>query len=610
MGEVWRAHDTVTDRVVAIKLLHAGLSEDEDFQRRFRREAHAAARLDTPHVVPIYDYGEIDGRLFVSMRLINGRDLNTVLAHGPLDPARAVRIIDQVARALHGAHKVGLLHRDIKPSNILLDDDDFAYLIDFGIARAADETRMTKSGHMIGTFAYIAPERLDPQTEEDARADIYSLACVLYEALTGEPPFPGTTSAHLIAAHLNTPPPRPSATQPNVPAEIDEVIATGMAKDPHLRYGTTIELADAARHVLTTPEQDDADTILDQQATSPAADAAATFPTPTRRAEASPAPDSGDASAKPAVQRPSKLGDRLAWTVPVLALLFVAVLIAVIVGNGSSPPSSRSAQAVNNPQPTKSVYKPQVELPFVGLGGPLGVAVNSAGNVYVADFRNDRVLELPAGSSNQVELPLTVLGPQGVAVDTAGNVFVTDNSGINNDRGVVKLPTGSNSQVTLPFTVDVPMGVAVDSAGNVYVTDGGKTKSPVLQLLAGSAHQVSLPFPGLNNPGGVAVDSAGNVYVAGWDSVWKLPAGSNTPTKLPIVGLPNPTAVAVDTAGNVYVTGSDGAHNDRVLELLVGSSTQLELPFTGLTDLELVAVDTVGNVYVSDANRVLKLPVG
>ena len=266
MGEVWRAHDTVTDRVVAIKVLPANLSEDEDFQRRFRREAHAAARLDTPHVVPIHDYGEIDGRLFVSMRLIKGRDLETVLADGPLDPARAVRIIAQVARALHAAHKIGLIHRDIKPSNILLDGDDFAYLIDFGIARVADETRLTKTGNTIGTFAYIAPERLNPRTEEDARADIYSLACVLYEALTGEPPFAGTTTAHLIAAHLNAPPPRPSATQPDVPQAVDEVIATGMAKDPDLRYATTVELANAAHDAITTPlAPPSKPTLLDEQ---------------------------------------------------------------------------------------------------------------------------------------------------------------------------------------------------------------------------------------------------------------------------------------------------------------------------------------------------------
>jgi serine/threonine protein kinase len=253
MGEVWRAHDTAIDRIVAIKLLPAHLSADEDFQRRFRREAHAAARLSSPHVIPIHHYGEIDGRLYVDMRLIEGRDLGAVLAVGPLDPVRAVRIIEQVAKALHAAHEVGLLHRDVKPSNILLDRDDFAYLIDFGIARAADETRLTKSGHMIGTFHYIAPERLDSQIDEDARADIYSLACVLYESLTGEPPFPGTTTAQLIAAHLNTPPPRPSTTRPNVPPQVDEVIATGMAKEPNRRYGTTVELANAARGAITEP---------------------------------------------------------------------------------------------------------------------------------------------------------------------------------------------------------------------------------------------------------------------------------------------------------------------------------------------------------------------
>jgi serine/threonine-protein kinase len=171
MGDVWRAHDTGTDRIVAIKLLPPHFSDNEEFKLRSRREAHAAAKLDTPHVIPIYDYGEIDGRLYVCTRLIDGRDLQKVLADGPLEPSRGMRIIDGVALALQAAHEVGLLHRDIKPSNILLDKNDFAYLIDFGIARAADETRMTKSSNMIGTFAYIAPERLGAQAEEDARAE-------------------------------------------------------------------------------------------------------------------------------------------------------------------------------------------------------------------------------------------------------------------------------------------------------------------------------------------------------------------------------------------------------------------------------------------------------
>ena len=146
MGEVWRAHDTDTDQVVAFKVLPAHFSDNEDFKKRFRREAHAAARLNTPHAVPIHHYGEIDGRLYLDMRLIEGRDLQQMLADGPMEPSRAVRDIEGIALALHTAHKVGLLHRDVKPSNILLDDNDFAYLIDFGIARAADETRLTTSG--------------------------------------------------------------------------------------------------------------------------------------------------------------------------------------------------------------------------------------------------------------------------------------------------------------------------------------------------------------------------------------------------------------------------------------------------------------------------------
>jgi serine/threonine protein kinase len=253
MGEVWRAEDTITDRVVAIKVLPPNLSSDTDFQQRFRREALAAARLETPHVVPIYDYGEIDGRLFVSMRLIKGRDVATVLADGPLEPGRAVGIVDQIAEALHAAHQIGLIHRDIKPSNILLDDRDFAYLIDFGISMAADDTRMTQTGTTIGTFAYIAPERLGGEGNEDARVDIYSLACVLYEALTGEPPFAGDTTPRLIAAHLMSPPPRPSITRSDLPAQLDEVIATGMAKDANLRYASTIELAAAARAAIAAP---------------------------------------------------------------------------------------------------------------------------------------------------------------------------------------------------------------------------------------------------------------------------------------------------------------------------------------------------------------------
>ena len=252
MGVVWRAHDTATDRVVAVKLLPAHLADDETFVKRFRREAHAAAQLNSPHVIPIHNYGEIDGRLYVDMRLIEGRDLAAVLADGPLETERAVRIIEQVAKALHAAHKVGLVHRDVKPSNILLDEDDFAYLIDFGIARAAADTRLTGTDGMIGTLHYMAPERLSTG-EVDARADIYALACVLYECLTGSRPFPGDGLERQVAAHLSDPPPQPSSTRPELPQDFDAVIARGMAKEPRQRYASTVELAAAAHDAITTP---------------------------------------------------------------------------------------------------------------------------------------------------------------------------------------------------------------------------------------------------------------------------------------------------------------------------------------------------------------------
>lgn len=244
MGEVWRAYDTKFEKMVALKVLPQSFS-DQDFQERFRREAKKAAKLDEPHVVPTYDFGEIDGRLYVTMMLIKGRDLQHLLHDGPLPPQRSVNIIEQISSALHAAHEIGMVHRDVKPSNILVAKNDFAYLIDFGIARAAGEATLTKTGAIIGTLAYMAPERLTTGMG-DARADIYSLACVLHECLTGTQPYPGDSAEQQITAHLTFDPPRPSSRNPALPRAFDEVIACGMAKQPAERFSSVGELARAA----------------------------------------------------------------------------------------------------------------------------------------------------------------------------------------------------------------------------------------------------------------------------------------------------------------------------------------------------------------------------
>ncbi|WP_232666049.1 serine/threonine-protein kinase [Pseudonocardia sp. TRM90224] len=250
MGEVHRAFDTEHRRTVALKVLPDALAADPRYVERFRRESHATARLRDPHIIPIHRYGEIDGRLFIDMRLVDGADLGAALAAGPLPPERAVRVVEQTAQALDAAHADGLVHRDVKPSNILLTGQDFVYLVDFGIAYdGVAQDGLTATGTAVGTVDYMAPERFGGAAAEPA-ADIYSLACVLHEALTGRRPFIGDGMIAVMYGHASLPPPRPSAQRPELPAAFDEVVARGMAKDPGQRFGSAGELAAAARAAL------------------------------------------------------------------------------------------------------------------------------------------------------------------------------------------------------------------------------------------------------------------------------------------------------------------------------------------------------------------------
>jgi ABC-type amino acid transport substrate-binding protein len=253
MGEVYRAYDTKTDRIVAVKVLPPSMAADETFQTRFRRESQAAAGLNDPHVVPIHRFGEIDGRLYLDMRLIEGRNLGTILTEteAPLDRELAVTVCEQVASALDDAHRAGLIHRDVKPSNILITDRNFVYLIDFGLARTAGEAGLTTAGSTLGTMAYMAPERFEGRPV-DPTSDIYALTCVLYECLTGVRPYPADSLEQQIAGHMTQPIPKPSAVDPKL-AAFDEVIAKGMAKKPAKRYQSAGELAEAARRALNTP---------------------------------------------------------------------------------------------------------------------------------------------------------------------------------------------------------------------------------------------------------------------------------------------------------------------------------------------------------------------
>lgn len=248
-GAVYEAFDTGKQRTVAVKILADELSTNPTFRTRFQRESQAAAILQEPHVIPIHDWGEIDGSLYIEMRLVQGQTLLELIANGPLTPARAVAIISQVAAALDAAHAEGLIHRDIKPQNIIVTAADFVYLVDFGIAEGRGDPRLTTVGTQIGTLNYMAPERLRNEVATPA-VDVYSLACVLYESLTADAPFAGDSLEHVVAAHLALPPPRPTAANPRIPTALDNVVARGMAKHPDDRYGSAGALARAAQRAL------------------------------------------------------------------------------------------------------------------------------------------------------------------------------------------------------------------------------------------------------------------------------------------------------------------------------------------------------------------------
>lgn len=251
MGVVYRAYDLRLKRTVALKLMSPELATDHQFRERFSREAELAMSLEHPNVVPIHDAGDIDGRLYLAMRHVEGTDLRALLrAEGALEPARAVAICSQVANALDAAHADGLVHRDVKPSNVLLDANEHVYLADFGLTRRLDEqSGPAGEGRFVGTPAYLAPEQIEGGSV-DGRTDLYSLGCLLYECLTGEIPFARGSPLAVAWAHLEEEPPRASQRRSDLPEALDGVFSRALAKEPQERYPTCGALISAVEEAL------------------------------------------------------------------------------------------------------------------------------------------------------------------------------------------------------------------------------------------------------------------------------------------------------------------------------------------------------------------------
>ncbi|MEU9981828.1 serine/threonine-protein kinase [Streptomyces sp. NPDC050856] len=258
MAVVYRARDLRLDRTVALKLLAPELARNDTFRKRFAHESRVAAAIDHPHIVPVFEAGETEGVLYIAMRYVAGQDLRALLDHeGPLPPEKAARIAVQVASALDAAHAHDLVHRDVKPGNILVaegtdsDHPEHVYLTDFGLTKKSlSLTGFTSVGQFVGTLDYVAPEQISGRPV-DGRCDVYSLGCVVFETLTGVPPFRRDDDMALLWAHQYDPPPPVTGERPGLPAAVDGVLARALAKAPDERYDTCLRFVAELRAAVT-----------------------------------------------------------------------------------------------------------------------------------------------------------------------------------------------------------------------------------------------------------------------------------------------------------------------------------------------------------------------
>jgi sugar lactone lactonase YvrE len=507
-----------------------------------------------------------------------------------LGDAQRFSLLRETASALAFLHKHGVCVGDISPKNLLfsLTPQDGVYFIDCDAMRINGVSALPQ----VETPGWNAPSGEELAT---IYSDTYKLGLLALRLLAGDQ---DTTN--------------PGHLPPTTPGLLRQIITDTLKNEPHRRplpeawtyvLGNAIEEAQHQQKTaapigapLAAPE---IPVVHSRPAANSAPPVRPSAPpvSPPRPAERPPAEI--ETPPPPSEQRP-----RRQVKVALSAAIVVIVAAAIAITNQQHK-NSNSLQ-ITRPTSTQlrePAYGPQATLPFTGLNEPDGVAVDAAGDLYVSDSLNHRVVKLAAGSSTQTVLPFTGLyNPDGVAVDAAGSVYVTDAA----ENRVLELAAGSSTQTVLPFSgLKVPSGVAVDGAGNVYVTDYSNHR--VVELAVGSSTQAVLPFTD-TSPNGVALDTAGNLYVADeHNQVLKLAAGSATPTVLPFTGLDNANGVVVDAAGNIYAI--DFGHK-RVLKPAAGSATPTVLPFTGLDNANGVAVDGAGNVYVTDGNhnRVLKLP--
>ncbi|HYH60834.1 MAG TPA: protein kinase [Solirubrobacterales bacterium] len=415
MGVVYRARHLVLDLPRALKVLAEPLAGDDRFRARFRREARLAAGLDHPGVVKVHHAGEEEGRLYISMSLIDGPELGQLVADsGPLDPARVGRLIGQIAAGLDAAHAAGLIHRDVKPSNVVLElrsGSENAVITDFGLARILDDASgLTLSGDFLGSVDFAAPEQIEG-SGTDARTDVYSLGALAYFLLTGSAPFAGRSSAAKLVAHVNAERPRPSEAGAPVSATADEAVMRAMSTDPAERFPTAGRFAEILGPALASP-----------------------------------------AASRPQAAKPN-------WMVGALVVIIAAIAVTVLLALGGEPDGKGPARRAVAEGPGR------VEATIRVGNGPTAL-VTGGGTTWVAARDRGEVQAISVGDANVEKAQNIVLDEGGEPISVAvgfESVWIVDGA---RDL-LIRAPVGSpGDQVTIPL--EDPTDVAV-SPRSVWV---------------------------------------------------------------------------------------------------------------------------------------------
>ena len=542
MGVVYLAQQERPHRQVALKLLGAQATAGQTFRERFLRESELAAAIDHPNVLPVYDAGETDGVLWIAMRYVDGTDLQALLDRGgPLAPGRALAIAGQVAGALDAAHGRGLVHRDVKPANILLAMDGgvvaHAYLADFGLTRRIGGARgLTVSGQVLGTIDYVAPEQVEGGPV-DGRADQYSLACVLFECLTGAVPFRRDTELAVLWAHVHDPPPRIGEYRPDLPAALDDAIGRALAKAPGDRYPSCEALVATAQAAL-----------------------AGAAPARSRQRLRRPAGRRLDRRRR----RPWLAGltphASLMLTVTAGVLSAVLLLLAVLLARDQGTPAGPAATAVPlaanrairiDPTTYEPIAAPAVET------DPSAVAAGG-GSVWVANRRDATVTAIDP-DTNEVQATIPAGGSGPVGQGGPGLVFASGTLWVANatERQVARVDPGSDP-------IAVPVGASptavVAFQDTVWVAARTPSGGGLLARINAPTNRVVRRIPLDHAPTGLAITpDGGSVWVAttGDDALRRIDTRAGRVVKR--IELPQTPDQATYGDGAVWVTSRGNA---------------------------------------------------